>query len=289
MRIVHVPLGSLLGPLLAAAAFCSSAAACVRAPVEVLPSGPIALAIVTWNMDAGRGDLRQLVADLETGRVTQGQASALVVLLQEAIDDDQNDLRAIAAARGWSMFFVPVRTEVRRSGNAILSNRPLIAPRTIVLPRERQPRAAAAASIEVEGERLFVVSAHLENRTVWWKGGLPSDAARRRQAEALVEALPLNAPGIVGGDFNTWLGRTEPAWRVLAQRFMDTPEPTRAPTFRNRLFLDHLFFDLPVGWEAAERVLGDTYASDHHPVLGIVRRSGERRAALSASWHARGR
>jgi hypothetical protein len=44
------------------------------------------------------------------------------------------------------------------------------------------------------------------------------------------------------------------------------------PTFRDRLVLDHLFFDLPDGWRAERRVVADRYRSDHHPVLGLLYR-----------------
>ncbi len=231
-------------------------------------------------MNAGRGDLPRLVADLEAGRLGLprrsrvaakaggGPASAYLVLLQEAVE---GDLHAIAGPRGWPVFFVPVRDDGGRiRGNAILSSRPILNPRTIPLPRERQPRAAAAASIDVAGRRLFVVSAHLENRASWWTGGLLSDAARRRQVDALLQVLPPDEPGILGGDFNTWLGPNEPAWQALAQRFGETAGAARTPTFRNRLILDHLFFDLPAGWRVSSRVVPDAYESDHHPVVAMV-------------------
>ena len=116
---------------------------------------------------------------------------------------------------------------------------------------------------------MFVVSAHLENRLGGLKG-LFSDAARERQAEALIDALPAAEHGIVGGDLNTWMGPQEPVLRVLARRFLDSPGVMRAPTFRGRLVLDHLFFDLPEGWRAFTRVMPQTYGSDHHPVVGVI-------------------
>jgi len=264
----HAP--RIAQPLLIAALLSS---ACARGPLQTLPTGPALLTVVAWNMDAGRGDLPSLLADLETGWPTRGAGAGCVVLLQEAVKEDLPRLRQLADARGWSLLFVPVLDDGRRTrGNAILSSWPIQHPRAIPLPRERQPRIAAAAAIDVAGQRLFLVSAHLENRVSWWKGGLPSDAARRRQAEALVQALPAQEPGIVGGDFNTWLGPNEPAWRVLAHRFDDTPAPSRTPTFRDRLVLDHLFFDLPAGWSAVTSVVRDTYDSDHHPVVAVVTR-----------------
>jgi endonuclease/exonuclease/phosphatase (EEP) superfamily protein YafD len=69
---------------------------------------------------------------------------------------------------------------------------------------------------------------------------------------------------------NTMLGPAEPAWQVLSKRFPDTPADRPRPTFRDRLVLDHLFFDLPDGWTVTRRVVPERYGSDHHPVIGVV-------------------
>jgi endonuclease/exonuclease/phosphatase family metal-dependent hydrolase len=171
------------------------------------------------------------------------------------------------------MYFAPVREDLPGGrGNAIVSTLPLREPRRIDLPRERQPRMAVAASIDLAGVALFVASAHLENRASWWRGGLLSENARGRQAAALIAALPPDAPGILGGDINTWLGIREPAWQLFLQRFPQTPDTRpRRPTFRERLVLDHLFYDLPAGWTAGTHVATDGFGSDHLPVVGVVR------------------
>ena len=223
-------------------------------------------------MNAGRGELPALVADLAAGRLTGGAPRAYVVLLQEAVDMDGDPaptLGRVAAFR-LASFFSPVREfDGRVRGNAILASIPLTDPHVIPLPRERQPRAAVVGAVSAGGEALFVVSAHLENRVSWLRGGLFSDGARARQATALIRALPPAAHGVVGGDMNTWLGPTEPAWKTLLTRFPDTPMPSvPEATFRKRLALDHLFFDLPENWRVSRRVLSNAYGSDHHPVLG---------------------
>jgi endonuclease/exonuclease/phosphatase family metal-dependent hydrolase len=193
-----------------------------------------------------------------------------VLLLQEDIEGGDRAARTLASTRGLSAFYVPVRGDAgRSSGNAILSSRPLENPRAVMLVRERQPRAAALAAVTVAGERLFIVNVHMENRVVWWRG-LFSDLARGRQAAALLQALPQDEHGVLGGDLNTWLGPTERAWRVIARRFPDTPDDRPQPTFHDRLVLDHLFFDLPEGWTITRRVLENSYDSDHHPVVAVV-------------------
>ena len=216
-------------------------------------------------MHGGAGDLATFAADLAAGELTGAPVSDFVLLLQEATPA----VAAFAQERGLASSFRPIRTGPRLTmGNAIVSTRPLGNVRTIDLPRERQPRGAVAADIDVGGERLFVVSAHLENRLAWLRG-LFGDRARQRQAVALLAAVP-PGHGIVGGDMNTMLGPSEPALRTLLARFADTPREPATPTFRNRLTLDHLFFDLPDGWTASRRVAPSTYGSDHHPVIGMV-------------------
>jgi endonuclease/exonuclease/phosphatase family metal-dependent hydrolase len=220
-------------------------------------------------MNAGRGDLPRLIDDVASGRLTGVPPRDHLLLLQEAVEGGSRDVMTQGAARGLNVEFVAVRRgPLRTSGNAILATMPIGDVRVVDLPRERQPRAAVVATIGLQGETLFVVCTHLENRLGWLRG-LFGDRARGRQAEALLAALPSVGHGIVGGDMNTMLGPEEPAWRALLARFTDTP-PDPAPTFRDRLTLDHLFFDLPDGWVAARRVLADDYGSDHRPVVGLV-------------------
>jgi endonuclease/exonuclease/phosphatase family metal-dependent hydrolase len=263
--------GRLGGTIVLAALL--AAAACAPKPPALATRAAgrqVVLAVVTWNMHAGRGDLPRLVDDVASGRLTGSPARHYVFLLQESIEGGRHDVTHFARARGLSSFYAPQwQSGEGLLGTALLASAPLVNARPIALPRERRVRTAVAATLHVEGERFFVVSTHLENRTGWLQGALFSDSARGRQARALLRALP-EGPGIVGGDLNTWLGPQEPAWRALLARFDDTPAERLGPTFRERLELDHLFFDLPEGWEAARQVLADRYGSDHHPVIGVV-------------------
>ena len=222
---------------------------------------PVAPVLAPSSPGHGRRtrDLQRLVADLEAGRLGGGPPAACLVLLQEAVEDD---LHAIANGRGWPLFFVRVRDDGGRArGNAILSSLPILNPRTIPLPRERQPRAAAAASVDIAGRRLFVVSAHLENRARWWTAGLLSDAARGRQVDVLLQVLPPDEPGIVGGDFNS--GSAKHRLAALAHLFGETPR-ARAPTSEPLSLA-------PLLRSAADcncvRVVPDAYGSDHTPVM----------------------
>lgn len=221
-------------------------------------------------MDRAEGNLAQVLSDLWSGQLTGMPGVPFVVLLQEATRQVVEEAEAAAGTPPLSTFFAPVLTgPTRTSGNAILSTVLLRSARVVALPRERQPRAAAVASVEIAGEDLFVASVHLENRLGWLRGFF-GDRARRRQAVALLDALPQAGHGVLGGDMNTMLGPSEAALDVLLDRFPDTPEQPLRPTFRDRLVLDHLFFDVPDTWTVTHRVVDDRYGSDHHPVLGLI-------------------
>lgn len=273
-RLLGLRCGSLLLTAALAASGCAARAPASAHTGEAEPQAE--LAVITWNMNAGRGDLPRLLTDLTAGRLSGSPPRAFALLLQEAVDRDGDPAPTLGRLqqRGLSAVFAPVR-EVggRVRGNAIIASMPLLEPHTIVLPRARQPRSAVSATVSILGEPLFLVSVHLENRLSWRRGGLFSDLARGRQAAALIAALPTGEPGIVGGDLNTWLGPAEPAWKEMLRRFPDTPpRATTDATFHKRLVLDHLFFDVPDAWHVSRRVLPDPYGSDHSPVLGLVYR-----------------
>jgi endonuclease/exonuclease/phosphatase family metal-dependent hydrolase len=255
-------------PVVAALAISGCAA---RASVALpAPPGQPAFAVITWNVHAGVGNLPRLVDDLTHGRITGTPIRRYAILLQETIAGNQYDVVSFARQRQLFAYFAPVRESDRgTSGNAIVTTEQPLAARTIVLPRIRRMRKAVVATFEIEGESMFIVNAHLENRLSWLVGGLFADKARGRQTRALLDVLPPGR-GVVGGDLNTILGPDEPTLRMLNERFRDTPMTPRVPTFHDRLVLDHLFFDLPEGWVATRQVIADRYNSDHHPVLGLV-------------------
>ena len=154
-------------------------------------------------------------------------------------------------------------------GNAILSSLPFVSTQAIELPRERQRRVAAVATVHAGDVDLLLVNVHLENRASWWKGALPGDRARARQMEALLAQLP-GGPGILAGDLNIWLGANEQAYKAAAASFPDAPGAQPLLTFQDRLALDHLFYRIPRGWRAARYRAPHRYGSDHYPVVGVL-------------------
>jgi endonuclease/exonuclease/phosphatase family metal-dependent hydrolase len=190
---------------------------------------------------------------------------------------------AIAKRRGWSAFYAPSMRNGARTpedrGNAILSTLPLSDLTVLELPFEHQRRTVVAASVPaivVDGKPLRVISVHLDTQSGWRRGRLLW-FGRERQAAALVSYLRTpdstgrHVPLVVGGDFNTWLGELEPAYRITARNFPDSPRASNHVTFpllgAAGVHLDHMFFNLPSGLTPKVVRLDEKHGSDHFPLL----------------------
>jgi endonuclease/exonuclease/phosphatase family metal-dependent hydrolase len=266
------------------------------------------LAVVSWNSQMGRGDLHALVDALKTGRLTRGEpVEDFVLLLQEVYrtgpdvpetlppahrlarvldvprDFEAREVRAWTRSLNLFAAYVPsMRNGAGRvdRGNAILSTQPLSDLLVVELPFERQRRAAAGAvvsGVSTRGRpwRVHVASVHLDTAPALLHGG-PA-AARRRQAEALIEALAaLDPPVVVGGDLNTSWGADEPAFVALQRAFPDA-RTNDAVTWRGpwamSARLDHLFLRTgdvaPSARAVVERAV-DRYGSDHYPLVTML-------------------
>jgi endonuclease/exonuclease/phosphatase family metal-dependent hydrolase len=271
------------------------------------------LAIVTWNVHVGGGDVDDLVRRLRLGEFTGGERiDQFVLLLQEAYRRDSTvpehvprgfpapgritgspsrrapEIGHIGHDDGLALLYAPSMRNGEQSGdaedrgNAIVSTLALLEPLIVELPFERQRRVAAAAIVEGETRtgapwRLRVMDVHLETALAIMHGG--PFAARRRQAEAIVDALaaspaspPISAT-VVAGDFNTWLGVREPAIHLLRRAFPQTPPTAGAPTwvgpFGLHTTLDHVFIGGRVTSARVQR-LPSRFGSDHYPLLAIV-------------------
>ena len=278
------------------------------------PERPIdRLAVVSWNTHVGGGDLDALVDAVRRGDFTRGEPfDDMVLLLQEMyrhgdevparatirsavpgrITDafhagHARDVRRVASERGLSVFYAPsmrngaLTDDPEDRGNAILSTLPLSDPAAIELPMERQRRVAAVAAVSGRTAagtawRLRLANVHLDTAVALWHGG--PFAARRRQVEALVEALTQSmsfaGPTVLAGDFNAWLGEREPAIRALRAAFPDAPALDSGPTWRGplglRATLDYVFAKGRVGAIEVQR-LPNRFGSDHYPLLSVIR------------------
>lgn len=267
------------------------------------------LAIVSWNVHVGSGDVVDFVGQLRAGAFTGGEpVEHFVLLLQEAYRRDTAvpaqiprglpapsriaartgrgpDVGRIADALGLAVFYVPsmrngiTSVDPEDRGNAIMSTLDLEDPQVIELPLEHQRRAAAVTSVEgrtAAGRlwRLRLADVHLDTALALTRHG--PFAARRRQAEALVDVLNQSrgTATVVGGDFNTWRGPGEPALTVLRESFPETPAVTPLPTWRGplgiRAQIDYVFLRGSFNSVRVNRLPGRV-GSDHYPVLALVR------------------
>lgn len=268
-----------------------------NSPADV---GLAPIAVVSWNVNVGAGDLPEFVADLRAGKWSDGRrVEHFVLLLQEALrtgdavpargpsqagarrllrSPPRVDIVSFAREHRLSLLYVPSMRNgldagdpAEDRGNAILSTLPLLAPGAVELPFARQRRVAALAMLSGvgDGEPLGVASVHLDPfvgpKRLWVFGAA---GARGRQARAIAEVLP-RGPVVVGGDFNTWLGTGETALREMA-RITGQPAQAREGTYATGAVLDYLFFRTPPSWRASYERAGDTYGSDHYPLIGWI-------------------
>ena len=83
----------------------------------------------------------------------------------------------------------------------------------------------------------------------------------------LRDALHGGDPLVVGGDFNTWFGFGDGAYREIAKAFPQTRVTDHRRTFLGLLRLDHVFYRLPTGWRADVRRDETALGSDHHALI----------------------
>lgn len=277
------------------------------------------LEILTWNQNVGGGDLYALLAN-ELGLECRAGPSAdtrgadpFVVLLQEAwrysdglpavedesvvpwtVDPDRgpdggSDIVEVAERCGLALVYVPSTRNGpdtgdrprEDKGNAILSTLPLTAPIALDLPFEAGRKVAVAATVRAPGgERVRVVSAHLDVASTLVRTLQSGNQTRTRQAEGLVDGLdkaerdgPLNAVTVIGGDFNTW-SSSETALKRLRRAFPHSPEWDGLGTWRVLdLPVDHILFRRgPFANVTLHgyRRLDEHYGSDHFGRRAVV-------------------
>jgi endonuclease/exonuclease/phosphatase family metal-dependent hydrolase len=266
-----------------------------------------ALTIVSWNIHVGGGDVDALVDRLRRGELTSGEPVAhFALLLQEAyragdgvpvhvdrgakvprqiierpLNGERRDIAAIAAALDLAYVYAPSMRNGSADedrGNAILSTLPLQQTVAIELPFEHQRRVAIASTIHGHTSggavwSLTLADAHLDTAWALTRGG--PTAARRRQADALIDALTLAGASstIVAGDFNTWLGDDEPAIRRLRGAFPDAPPLRGQATWSAGVIgatLDFVFARTSRGAITVRR-LPERFGSDHYPLLAQIK------------------
>ena len=270
-----------------------------------------AIAIATWNVHVGGGDLVQFVRSLRAGQFTDGAAvNDLILLVQETFRSGHGVPDRVASGAGvrkairampphgpridivraaetlqMSVFYAPsmrngaagaAGEDPEDRGNAILSTLPLTDLMAIELPFERQRRVAVSATISgvtAAGApwTVRVVSAHLDASAGARRLWLFASGVRAAQARVLAGALRDARSVVVGADLNTWAEGPFERAPRLLARAFNDTPPVKLQPTFGPLLLDYLFFRLPDTWRVETRRLDDTFGSDHRPVLGILR------------------
>jgi endonuclease/exonuclease/phosphatase family metal-dependent hydrolase len=196
-------------------------------------------------------------------------------------DGGRDEIESIASRLEMNAYYVPsmrngspVFSDEDR-GNAILSSLPLSDLAAFELPFERQRRVAVGASVSGTSAgggpwRLRLVSAHLDNMAGPKRLWLAAEFGRVRQTRGLLSQFSDADSIVLGGDFNTWFGFADQAFREAAKAFPQTRVSDRRATFHGLLRLDHLFFRLPDGWRARFHRADDNYGSDHYPLVATI-------------------
>lgn len=149
-------------------------------------------------------------------------------------------------------------------GNAILTRHPFIEVHRIDLSMSRrEPRAALAATLEIDGTSVHVLAAHLGLRV----------PERRRQVQQILEYLESvrHSHLVVLGDFNDWI----PGFTVadlLDRRLGRLPRPRSFPAARPILALDRIWVQPRDAFRRifAHKTPMARIASDHLPVVAEI-------------------
>ena len=232
-------------------------------------AGPPAepLGVLTYNIHHGEGV--DGVLDLERIAALITESGADLVALQEV---DERATRSggvdqaaeLARLTGMHHAFAPFMDfQSGRYGLAVLTRYPIERARAIELPPgKHEPRTALAAEVVVPGHGgVTFVCLHLD-----W---LDDDTERFAQAGALIAALESEQRVILAGDFNDTPGSRTIG--LFESGFTNAYKPAGAsatfPAGGPEAEIDFVMYRPASAWRGTARVLGETTASDHRPVL----------------------
>ena len=261
---------------LAATGATATATVSVGCATRSSPNPPAPLRVLTYNLHHGEGEDGRL--DLERIAAVIRAANPDLVALQE-IDrratrtgnvDQAAEYFRLTGLHGWYGAAMPFQGG--EYGQALLSRWPLESPRVLRLPGTpgREPRIAVAAFVETPAfGRIRWVGLHLDASR--------EDGDRWEQAGALLADLRQDAlPTLMAGDFNA-----TPDSRVMqrlldpATGWTDTAQGSAAPTSpagQPKSRIDYVLASPGNRWQVLEsRVLPEAVASDHRPLLAVVR------------------
>lgn len=234
------------------------------------------LRVVSYNIKHGRGT--DEAVDLDRTAAVLRALAPDIVGLQEVDNGAKRSGRVAQAeylgrALGLHDVFGPFMPfQGGEYGMAILSRYPVVMTTRILLPEGNEPRIALAADIRLpDGDIITIVNVHFD----WVR----DDGFRHAQASALRERLDrLETPYILLGDFNDTPGSR--TLNLFQSRATEAVKPaddrfTFSSTSPDRE-IDFVFFAPASLFETREvRVIDEPVASDHRPVLAVLRRVNE--------------
>lgn len=244
-------------------------------------AGASEIKIVSYNIRWRGGDELKYLAKLLHDDPEVGSAS--ILCLQE-VDrkkkrtNNSNTAKTLADELGlhyaWAAPPTAKPDDEEETGVAILTVYPLSEVKRLVLPHPgpgKRRRVALGATVEIEGRRWRVYSAHAETRIPLGK--------KLEQYNAILEDLahyPADMPAIVMGDFNTWEpnagGKTI---KLFTKAGLKTPFGGDK-TFRRRVLFVPIELRLDWVWLRGLEAMRfgidrQIEVSDHWPLWTIVR------------------
>ncbi len=246
------------------------------------------LRVVTYNIRHGRGmDDR---VDIERTAAVLRALGPDIVGLQEVdsgtqrsgrIDEARELGRQLGLHHAFGSFF---DYQGGQYGMAILSRYPVQRTYVVRLPDGNEPRVALAVEVRPPGQSaLLVINVHFD-----W---VDDDRFRFAQASVLATVLDtLSLPWILLGDFND-----VPDSRTLTlfrRRALEAAKPAEDRfTFSSadpRKEIDFIFASPRTYWAVdSVRVIDEPVASDHRPVLTVLRHAPSTpRDAAAVAWSA---
>ena len=239
------------------------------------------LKIVSYNIRwRGGEELKQLAKLLHDDKEIGG---ASILCLQE-VDrkkkrtGNSNTARTLADTLGmhyaWTAPPTAKSGDEEETGVAIMSVYPLTDIKRIVLPNagpNQRRRVALGATLEIDGRKWRVYSAHAETR-------IPLDK-KMEQYNAVLQDLaryPPDMPAIVMGDFNTWEPNADnKTIKLFTGAGLKTPFGAQRTFHRRVLFLP---IELRLDWVWLRGLEATGYGvdrqieiSDHYPLWTIVK------------------
>jgi endonuclease/exonuclease/phosphatase family metal-dependent hydrolase len=238
--------------------------------------------ILCWNVHKCVGGLDRRYDPARIAAVI-AEAQPDVVLLQEVAQggrfcrgERQVDVLGDALGLPHRSYFVNVRFGPRRGeyGNAILSRLPIAASHNLdlTLPR-RKTRSALHAELRVHTEGDHSRTLHLFNLHLGLGEAERREQLRRLLATRVLQAIHIDTPIVVAGDFNDVYGSL--GRRLLApEGFRGPPRALRTfPAWAPLRALDSLWVRGDASLVAFERRRGrgTRTASDHVPLFAELR------------------